>query len=95
MHDRVPLVNEIISLKLRLSAGDTFVADDLCDLENQLKALTLRDLEGSKIRSRVLWFEEGEKPTRYFFKLERVDRNTVTSILNSDDVEVFSRDEIK
>ena len=91
------MVNEIISLKVRLSAGDTSVADDLFDLENQFKALTLRDLEGSKICSRVLWFEEGQKPTWYFFKLERerVDRNTVTSILNSDDVEVFSREEIE
>ena len=89
--DRVRLVNEIIDLKLRLSAGDTSVTGHLFDLESQLKALTLRDLEGSKVRSRVLWFEGGEKPTRYFFKLERehVDRNTVTSILNSDGVEVF------
>ena len=95
--DRVRLVNAIIALKLRISAGDASVAGHLFDLESQLKALTLRDLEGSKVRSRVLWFEEGEKPTRYFFKLERerVDRNTVASILNSEGVEVFSRAEIE
>ena len=66
-------------------------------LESQLKILTLRDLEGVKVRSRAKWLEEGEKPTRYFFRLERerVERNAVTSILNSNDVEVFTRAEIE
>ena len=95
--DRVHLVNDIIDLKLRLSAGDASVTGHLFDLESQLKALTLRDLEGCKVRSRVLWFEEGQKPTRYFFKFERerVDCNTVTSIFNSGGMEVFSRAEIE
>ena len=62
-----------------------------------MKALISRELEGSKVRSRVRWSEDGERPTRYFFKLEheRVARNSVTSILDSNDVEVFSREEIE
>ena len=38
----------------------------------------------------------GEKPTRFFFKLEheRIQQNYISSILNSDSVEVFSYDEI-
>ena len=36
-------------------------------------------------------------PTRYFFKLEseRFERNILTSILDSNDVEVFTRKEIE
>ena len=62
-----------------------------------IKAPTLEELDGSKIRSRVQLLEEGERPTRFFFKLERerFERNTVSSIFNSDDVEVFTREEIE
>ena len=53
-----------------------------------MKALISKEFEGSKARSRVRWFEDGERPTRYLFKLEhaRVARNSVTSILDSNDV---------
>ena len=38
-----------------------------------------------------------EKPTRFFFQLEREhsSRSSVSSILNSDDVEVFTRREVE
>lgn len=36
-------------------------------LECQLASLVSKEAEGVKIRSRAQWFEEGEKPTRYFF----------------------------
>ena len=57
----------------------------------------MEELDGSKIRSRVQLLEEGERPTRFFFKLERerFERNIVSSIFNSDDVEVFTREEIE
>lgn len=50
--------------------------------------LTFKELDGSKLHSRAQWLEEGERPTRYFFKLERkrFERNTVCSILDSDEV---------
>lgn len=58
-----------------------------------IKALVFVDLEGSKTRSKAQWLEKGEKPTRFFFKLEceHFEKNTVTSILNDNDTEVFSR----
>ena len=39
--------------------------------------------------------EDGERLTGYFFKLkhERTARNSFTSILDSNDVEVFTREE--
>ena len=96
-HERVLLVNRIIKLKLQLISGNPSVSPEISELESKLKALTLEELDGSKIRSRVQWLEEGERPTRFFFKLERkrFERNIVSSILNSDDVEVFTREEIE
>ena len=95
--ERVFLVNRLVSLKRRLTSGDSTVATEISRLESELKALISRELEGSKVRSRARWLEDGERPTRYFFKLEheRVARNSVTSILDSNDVEVFSREEIE
>ena len=67
------------------------------DLENKLKDLVLKELSGVTIRSKARWLEEGEKPSRFFFKLERerIQRNSISSVLNSDDVEVFSHTEIE
>ena len=59
-------------------------------MDSQLKSLVFRDLEGVKTRSRAQWLEEGEKP-----ECERIEHNSLTSILNSDGNEVFSRDEIE
>ena len=62
-----------------------------------MKLLVSVELEGSKIRSRSRWLERGEKPTRFFFQLERErsSRSSVSSILNSYYVEVFTRREIE
>lgn len=40
-------------------------------LEQQLTDLVQKRLDGVKIRSRAQWVEDGEKPTKYFFELER------------------------
>ncbi len=39
-------------------------------LEQQLKDIIDKRIEGSKIQSRAAWIEDGEKPTKYFFELE-------------------------
>lgn len=96
-HQRVTLTNELIACKQRLVQGDNFVIPRIVLLQSQLQSLTLGALEGVKVRSRAQWLDEGEKPSRYFFKLERerIDRNMCSSILNSDGVEVFTRSEIE
>ena len=80
-----------------MASGDNSVRAEIASLELELKLLVSAELEGSKIRSRSRWFERGEKPTRFFFQLERErsSRSSVSSILNSDDVEVFTRPEIE
>ena len=96
-HERVVLTNEIIRLKALLVSGDLSVSLIIRDLENKLKDLVLKELSGVTIRSKARWLEEGEKPSRFFFKLERerIQRNSISSVLNSDDVEVFSHTEIE
>ena len=93
-NERVLLVNRIIDLNIKLTI---VVSSEISELESELKALTLKALDGSKVRSRVQWLGEGERPTRYFFKLERecFERNILTSILDSNDVDVFTRKEIE
>ena len=48
-------------------------------MESQLAASKDHISEGAKIRSRAQWLEQGERPTRFFFKLEkeRVQHNHV------------------
>ena len=96
-HSGVVLTNRLIPLKQRLASGDNSVKAEFASLELELKLLVSAELEGSKIRSRSHWFERGEKPTHFFFQLERgrSSRSTVSLILNSDDVEVFTRPEIE
>ena len=95
--ERVLITNRLIVLKQRLASGEDNLSFEISLLESDLKTLTLNDLEGCKIRSRVRWLEEGEKPTRFFLHLERerIDRNSVSSILNSNGDEVFARAEIE
>lgn len=95
--ERVALTNRLIVLKRRLVLGDIFLSSEIASLESRLKALIFNDLEGVKIRSKVQWLENGEKPTRFFFKLERerFEKNCLTSILNENDIEVFSRAEVE
>jgi len=53
----------------------------------------LREAEGAPIRSRAKWFEEGEKPTRYFFRREnqRAAKNSFESLINSQGQETLSQ----
>ena len=91
--ERISITNRLIKLKSNLVNGDLSVKPEILELESALNAIFRREQEGMKIRSRAKWLEEGEVPSRYFFKLgrERFDRNYVSSILNSDGVEVSER----
>ena len=64
------------------------------DLETALSSLFTLELEGLKIRSRVRWLEDGETPSRFFLNMGNERREKSSSILNSDDVEVYSHEEL-
>ena len=62
----VVLNNQLIELKQCLVQGDAFLSSEIASLESRVKTLVLNELEGAKIRSKVQWLKDGEKPTRFF-----------------------------
>ena len=96
-HERVSLTNRLIILKCQLVQGDPSASPEIIFVESQLAALSDRISQGVKVCSRAQWLEQGERPTRFFFKLERerAERNCVTSILNRDGIVVSSRAEVE
>jgi len=44
-------------------------------LKHELKRLYEKKAEGAIFRSKVRWIEEGEKPTKYFFNMEKKNFN--------------------
>ena len=82
--NRILLTKRLIRAKN--SSQPSAVIDDL---EGQLSTLISKEAEGAKIRSRAQWFEEGEKPTRYFFRLERTRAisNSFSSLFDENGIE--------
>ena len=91
--EKVGLTNRLIRCKQLLVNGDISASTEIVALEARLLALSHLEIEGVKTRSRARWIEDGEKPTRYFFQLERecVEKNRVASMHDSDGNEVSSR----
>jgi hypothetical protein len=76
------LLNEIASL--RNSARDSEA--ELHTAEQQLSDILEAEAQGTVIRSRAVWQEHGEKPTRYFFGLEKKKQkqHTITALQTPD-----------
>ena len=90
--NRIVLTKHLIRAKN--SSQPSAVIDDL---EGQLSALISKEAEGAKIRSRAQWFEEGEKPTRYFFRLERTCAisNSFSSLFDENGIEKTSQQDLE
>ena len=80
-----------------LARGNESRSSEIRDLECSFSSFALQEAEGAKIRSRAKWFEEGEKPTRYFFRREnqRTAKNSFESLRNSQGKEVSSQIDMK
>lgn len=93
--ERILLVNRLSFLKRRLAAGCD-VKTEIRHLETLLMQLFDQQLQGSKIRSRVKWIEEGETPSKYFFRLENEQHAKVfvSSVFDSSGAEVSSLPEM-
>lgn len=91
--EKICITNRLIVLKNFLVNGDSSVTAEIEDLEAALNTLFTKELEGAKIRSRAKWLEEGESPSRYFFKLEKqkMEKNVMSSIYDANGVEVSDR----
>ena len=79
---QVSLTNKLIRLSQRLVDGDDTVSVLVSDTESQLKALRVKEIEGIMIRSRAQWLEEGERPSRYFFNLQRNQGSEISHLFS-------------
>ena len=78
-------LNLEIEFRNILARGNSNTADDhvrLAEIRDLLKAIEDRNVEGAIIRSREQWLEFGEKPTKYFYQLERQrqSRNSINEL---------------
>ena len=91
------LTNSLIIAKRQLVAGNSSASFTIERFESQLNASNLQQQKSAQVRSRAQWIEEGEKPSKYFFRLEsnRIVKSSVNSIFNSHGVEVFPQPEIE
>ena len=62
-----------------------------------MSALISKEAEGAKIRYWAQWFEEGEKPTSYFFRLEqtRATSNSFSSLFDENGIEKASQHDLE
>ena len=95
--EQVFLTNKLIRLRRRLVDGDDTVSVLISDTESRLKAPRVKEIEGIMIRSRAQWLEEGERPSRYFFNLQKIkaQRSHISSVYDLNGTEVSSQEEIE
>ena len=97
LSERNSLTKRLLRAKSAVFAGDRNQVSNVNKLESALEAVINNECEGAKVRSRARWIEEGEKPTRFFFRLERkrAEKNIFKSLFNESGEEKFSRDDIE
>ena len=80
--DLLELQRELTNRKNELNPDTNLIND----LERQIDDINTEKLRGVQIRSRAKWFENGEKPTKYFFTLEKRKQplNTITELKTQD-----------
>ena len=85
------LTKRLLRAKLAVFLGDCDQISNVNKLESALETVINNECEGTKIRSRAQWFEEGEKPTRFFFCLERkrTEKNIFESLFDESGEEKF------
>ena len=97
LSERNSLTKRLLRAKSAVFAGDRDQISNVNKLESALEAVINSECEGAKIRSRARWIEEGEKPARFFFRLERkrAEKNIFESLFNESGEEKFSHNEIE
>ena len=97
LSERISLTKRLLTAKSAVVAGDRNQISNVNKLESTLEAVINNDCKGAKVRSRVRWIEEGKKPTRFFFRLERkhTKKNIFESLLNESSEEKSSHNDIE
>ena len=60
-----------LEAKLNYLNSKTSNSEELKELQREYETIHAKKVEGARIRSRIQWWEEGEKSTYYFHNLER------------------------
>ena len=91
------LTKQLIRAKNNFRSGIANDNLEINSLESALSYLISKEAEGAKIHSKAKWIEEGEKPTRFFFRLEnkRAGRNSFDSLFDESGTEKFSHSDIE
>ena len=95
--ERNSLTKRLLWAKSAVFAGNRDQLSTVNKLDSALEAVINRECKGAKIRSRARWIEEGEKPTRFFFRLERkrAEKNVFESLFNESGEEKFPHADIE
>ena len=96
-HAKIRALNRLTDTKQALVNGDTSVKDLIVVLENELRAINEGHQKSYQIRSRAQWLEEGEKPSRFFLKLQSTSakKNTMSAIFTQSGYEVTSQTDLE
>ena len=87
----------------KLSEGDSQdIRNRIQEINNELEKYTVEATRGAMIRSRVRWYEEGEKNSKYFLNLEKRNHNnktlnqleTESGIILSDPEEILNQQKL-
>ena len=76
---------------------DTGKDEEIRILQKEYESIHSKSIEGVKIRSRIKWWEEGEKSSKFFHSIEKRNGKNKTwdKILDQDDNYVFSTEKIQ
>ena len=82
------LIKQINHERRKLQKYNDYDIGRLVRLEGELNELTLYELRGAALRSKVEWFEEGEKYTKFFLGLEksRQNKKVIRKLVNDEGV---------
>ena len=80
------IINDIETLQKQIASGSHEKNEELLRAKDRLEELRAPKIQGLITRSRVAWYEEGEKSTKYFLSLEKrnVIRKSINCIKKSD-----------
>ena len=92
VHSKSVLENQLKCEKSKLNQDKTTIRR----LEDSLQIIYNNEAEGIKIRSRVQWYEEGEKPTSFFHNMEKTNAKNKSweKILDKNNKMLFGTKEI-
>jgi len=77
-NERYQLERSLHHLQQKAANGNSTDIEHYLTAKEKLKQFELTDLEAIKIRTKARFLEEGEKSTRYFYSLEKKQKNNHT-----------------